>query len=165
MSLVEYLIRLNGHEEQTSESTDHCQPPFPPGTPVITVDEYLIEATTDSVDNGSSRLAYNRTTGQLLNVRIYDHRTFHAKAHLLFADVHGVCRVQDVKSTSDGVLVFTPPTHGDLHQYLREKKRLTEPQAALLFRQIVEMVADAHHQKIALRDIKLKKFVFADEFW
>ncbi len=60
-------------------------------------------------------------------------------------------------------MVISNLIYGDLHQYLRERKRLTEVQAAPLFQQIVRLVRDAHSRGIALRDIKLKKFVFEDK--
>lgn len=58
-------------------------------------------------------------------------------------------------------LVF-PPAHGDLHSHVRLRKRLREPEARRLFRQIAETVRACHDQGIVLRDLKLRKFVFAD---
>lgn len=58
-------------------------------------------------------------------------------------------------------LIF-PPSHGDLHSYVRQRKRLKEAEAKILFRQIVETVQACHEQGIVLRDLKLRKFVFAD---
>ncbi len=164
MSLLEHLDRLHNHDNAQEEVAVRQEPnrlAFKPGTPVISLDQYLIEATDDTTDN--PRRACNLTTGEALSAKLYEHTTFHVKAHLLLADVQGVCNVVDVKSSSDGVLVFTQQTHGDLHGYLREKKRLSESEAAPLFRQIAVMIAHAHHQRIALRDIKLKKFVFTDD--
>ncbi|KDR18343.1 Tribbles-like protein 2, partial [Zootermopsis nevadensis] len=58
-------------------------------------------------------------------------------------------------------LVF-PPAHGDLHSHVRLRKRLREPEARRLFKQIAETVRACHDQGIVLRDLKLRKFVFAD---
>lgn len=58
-------------------------------------------------------------------------------------------------------LVF-PPAHGDLHSHVRLRKRLREPEARRLFKQIAETVRVCHEQGIVLRDLKLRKFVFAD---
>lgn len=58
-------------------------------------------------------------------------------------------------------LIF-PPSHGDLHSYVRQRKRLKETEARKLFQQIVETVQACHEQGIVLRDLKLRKFVFAD---
>lgn len=52
--------------------------------------------------------------------------------------------------------------YGDLHSYMKEKKRLDEPEAKSIFRQCVQAVNDCHQNGIIVRDIKLKKFVFVD---
>lgn len=58
-------------------------------------------------------------------------------------------------------LVF-PRAHGDLHSYVRSRKRLRESEARKLFRQIAETVQVCHRDGIVLRDLKLRKFVFSD---
>jgi len=58
-------------------------------------------------------------------------------------------------------LVF-PPSHGDLHSHVRQRRRLREAEARRLFRQMAETVLACHDQGIVLRDLKLRKFVFAD---
>jgi tribbles-like protein len=58
--------------------------------------------------------------------------------------------------------VIFEPHYGDLHTYMKEKKRLDEPEAKYLFKQCVEAVMDCHKNGIIVRDIKLKKFVFVD---
>lgn len=58
-------------------------------------------------------------------------------------------------------LVF-PRAHGDLHSYVRARKRLRELEARRLFRQMAETVRACHDHGIVLRDLKLRKFVFAD---
>lgn len=59
-------------------------------------------------------------------------------------------------------LVF-PRAHGDLHSYVRSRKRLRETEARKLFKQIAETVQVCHRNGIVLRDLKLRKFVFADK--
>ncbi|KAL8558234.1 hypothetical protein ACOMHN_040933 [Nucella lapillus] len=59
--------------------------------------------------------------------------------------------------------VFFPRTYGDLHSYVREKKRLQESEARRLFRQIVSAICHCHDNGVVLRDLKLRKFVFQDE--
>lgn len=54
------------------------------------------------------------------------------------------------------------PKQGDLHSYVRQRKRLRESEARRLFRQMCEVVKSCHEQGIVLRDLKLRKFVFAD---
>lgn len=53
--------------------------------------------------------------------------------------------------------------HGDLHAYVRARRRLREPEARRLFRQAARAVATCHENGVVLRDLKLRKFVFADE--
>lgn len=54
-------------------------------------------------------------------------------------------------------------SQGDLHSYVRIRKRLREAEAKRLFRQMCETVKACHDQGIVLRDLKLRKFIFADE--
>ncbi len=162
MSLLEHLDRLNNYDSTKDViQLEPCVPLFQPGAPLQTLEQYVIESTVNNTEN--ARRAYNLATGETLSAQWYDHETFHLKAHLLLADVQGVCRVRDIKTLSEGIVVFTQHTYGDLHGYLRDKKRLSECDAAPLFQQIVTMVIHAHRQQIALRDIKLKKFVFTNE--
>lgn len=58
-------------------------------------------------------------------------------------------------------IVFAP-SYGDLHSYVRNKKRLHEREAARYFHQMASIVADCHDNGIILRDLKLRKFVFAN---
>lgn len=62
----------------------------------------------------------------------------------------------------DGVYVVFEPHYGDLHSFMKDKKRLDEPEARQVFRQCVEAVNACHENGIIIRDIKLKKFVFLD---
>ncbi|KAK3087000.1 hypothetical protein FSP39_000216 [Pinctada imbricata] len=50
--------------------------------------------------------------------------------------------------------------YGDLHSYVRQKRRLKEEETARLFEQIVTAVQHCHENGIVLRDLKLRKFVF-----
>lgn len=102
-------------------------------------------------------------SGQTLACHVYDLKTFHSKAHLFFAGLEGVHPILDVQVTSENAFVISNPTYGDLHQYLRQRRRLSETQAAPLFQQLVRLVYKAHRRGIALRDIKLKKIVFEDQ--
>jgi len=97
-----------------------------------------------------------------MSCRVYEAKFFHTKAELYLANIKGIHPIKEVINYGGRVFVFSDLTRDDLHQYLRDKKKLTEVQAAPLFRQIVELVRDAHAKGVALRDIKLKKFVFED---
>jgi tribbles-like protein len=54
-------------------------------------------------------------------------------------------------------------SYEDLHSYIRKKRRLKEPEAAELFAQIISAIKHCHRRGIVLRDLKLRKFVFADQ--
>lgn len=71
--------------------------------------------------------------------------------------------IQEVVVGDKNVYLMFPPCHGDLHSYVRTRRRLREPSARHLFRQIVSAVHEAHAKGIVLRDLKLRKFVFTDE--
>lgn len=70
---------------------------------------------------------------------------------------------ENSNSSNDDVYVLFEPHYGDLHSFMKEKKRLEENEARLIFRQCVEAVQSCHDNGIIIRDIKLKKFVFLDE--
>ena len=101
-------------------------------------------------------------TGERLSVQVYKKKEFVQLASILLTSCTGVNSPLHVISTDDEVVTVCKRTYGDLHDFLRSKKRLTEAQAAPLFRQIVDLVKHAHRQGIVLRDLKLKKFMFVD---
>lgn len=57
--------------------------------------------------------------------------------------------------------VFFERDFGDMHSYVRSRKRLREEEAARLFKQIVSAVAHCHQSAVVLGDLKLRKFVFS----
>ena len=59
--------------------------------------------------------------------------------------------------------VIFEPSYGDLHSYVRSKRRLKEEEASRLFNQIVGAVCHCHDAGLVLRDLKLRKFVFQDK--
>lgn len=74
-----------------------------------------------------------------------------------------VTQINEIILGDSQAYVFFPKHHGDLHSYVRNKRKLKEAEAVLLFNQIVEAVAHCHENGIVLRDLKLRKFVFKDE--
>lgn len=161
------LLCTSHHDRTTAsqlQSKEHSQQiiPFAPGTPLLSLGEYLVPAQRLAPESEASQPCIDGRTSEPLNVRVYDMKTFQSKSHLFLSTIQGVHRIRDIRVAGENVFVISGWTYGDLHHYLREKKRLNEAQAAPLFKQIVSLVLDAHSQGVALRDIKLKKFVFED---
>lgn len=134
-------------------------PFFPPGSHLLSLGQYLVNL---SVCDGNFHSCMNNFTGDHLSCQVFDLGTFQSKAPLFFSECEGVCRPRDVHVVDKKVFVITKRTYGDLHNYLKRRKKLSEAQAAPLFLQIVSLVKDAHRKNITLRDLKLKKFVFED---
>jgi len=57
---------------------------------------------------------------------------------------------------------FEPKNHGSLHAYVVQRKRLSEQECLWFFRQIATLLVYCHRRGVVLRDLKLRKFVFAD---
>ncbi len=133
---------------------------FPLGTRVLSLGRYLVDLSDGDSEHLHSCL--DLTTGESLRCRAYPTAEFHKKAQLLLADYEGVCKALDVCVLQDRAFVISQKTFGDLHNFLKRRKRLPEAQAAPIFHQIVRLVREAHRRDIALRDLKLKKFVFVD---
>ncbi|CAH0557135.1 unnamed protein product [Brassicogethes aeneus] len=74
-----------------------------------------------------------------------------------------ISSLQEVVVENNYLVLVFPKPHGDLHSYVRSRKKLRESEAKKLFRQIVETVQVCHNNGIVLRDLKLRKFVFADK--
>ena len=166
-SLTWHLERLSWEKEKALKANNGLTPCSsapqlkPDNNGAIAIGQYVVPlALPESETN--SRVCIDTSTGEQLSCRVYDLKLFQSKADLFFSGTKGVHCIREVAVAGDYVYVFSDLTHGDLHQYLRDKKKLTEVQAAPLFQQIVELIKDAHSRGIALRDIKLKKFVFED---
>lgn len=57
---------------------------------------------------------------------------------------------------------FEPKNYGSLHAHVVERKRLSEQECLWFFRQIIALLVFCHRRGVVLRDLKLRKFVFAD---
>jgi len=84
-------------------------------------------------------------------------------AHYLVDGHTNINTVQEVIIGCDHVYLVLPSSAGDLHSYVRSRRKLREATARQLFRQVVSAVHEAHKHGIVLRDLKLRKFVFTDE--
>ncbi|KAK7091356.1 tribbles homolog 2-like [Littorina saxatilis] len=73
-----------------------------------------------------------------------------------------IAAAQEIILGETKAYIFFPHSFGDLHSYVRQKKRLSEAEARGLFRQIVAAITHCHDNGVILRDLKLRKFVFQD---
>ena len=62
-----------------------------------------------------------------------------------------------------GFYVLNRKDYGDLHNYVRSKKKLSEGESRRIFKQIVEIVHHCHSNLMVVSELKLKKLVFLDE--
>ncbi|XP_037303866.2 tribbles homolog 3 [Pungitius pungitius] len=100
-------------------------------------------------------------TCQVLPLRGYQERL---AAYARIGHHGNVCGLLDVVIGQDSVYVFLPGHYGDMHAYVRSRKRLGEEEAGLLFAQMLNAVTHCHHHGVVLRDLKLRRFVFTDEY-
>ena len=157
--LAEHLLKLSGEPDV---STPNLESPSPPqGCKKVLIKKYWVPVEALEGDP-AGHSCVDSQTGQQLSLRVYDGKLFCSRTDLYLANIRGVHSLREVIMVGSYVFVFSDETYEDLHQYLRDKRKLTEVQAAPLFHQIVEIVKDAHSKNIALRCIHLKNFVFED---
>lgn len=75
-------------------------------------------------------------------------------------DHQHINQVEEILLGSTQAYVIFPRHYGDLHSYVRRKRRLREAEAGRLFHQISSAIAHCHSNHVVLRDLKLRKFVF-----
>ncbi|KAM9361699.1 tribbles homolog 3 [Symphorus nematophorus] len=100
-------------------------------------------------------------TCQVLPLRGYQERL---AAYTRVGHHDNICGLQDVVIGQDSVYVFLPGHHGDMHAYVRSRKRVGEEEAGHLFAQMLNAVTHCHHHGVVLRDLKLRRFVFTDKY-
>lgn len=97
---------------------------------------------------------------QIVATKHYDH---FLRAHLRVDGHRGINNIEAVFVGKSQTFILFSPSFGDLHSYVRSKKRLRESEAMHLFHQIATVVADCHNNGIILRDLKLRKFIFSNK--
>lgn len=84
------------------------------------------------------------------------------QAYWAVGDHEHISGVQEViLGRTKAYLVFERH-YGDLHTYMRGKRRVKEAEARHLFKQVASAVRHCHERGVVLRDLKLGKAVFAD---
>lgn len=74
-----------------------------------------------------------------------------------------VASIRDIILGERKAYVFLEKDFGDMHTYIKSCRRLDEERACGLFLQVARAVAHCHQAGVVLGDLKLRKFVFADE--
>ncbi|KAM5157337.1 tribbles homolog 1 [Mantella aurantiaca] len=114
---------------------------------------------------GDVTRALHLHTGQELQCKVFPLKDYQNKIqpyiHLPWhRNITGIVEVIQGESKA---YVFFEKEYGDMHSYVRSCKRLSEEQAAKLFKQIISAVSHCHQSNIVLGDLKLRKFVFSDK--
>ncbi|XP_072266754.1 tribbles homolog 1 [Pyxicephalus adspersus] len=137
------------------------QPPAlhsPQHTGPTCIGSYLLLATGDN-------RALHLHTGQELQCKVFPLKVYQNKIqpyiHLPWH--RNITGIVEVIQGETKAYVFFEKEFGDMHSYVRSCKRLSEEQAAKLFKQIISAVSHCHQSNIVLGDLKLRKFVFSDK--
>lgn len=72
-------------------------------------------------------------------------------------------KIEEIIVGDQFAYILFEKSYGDLHSYIRSKRKLKEDEASRLFKQIVSVVSYCHDVGLVLRDLKLRKFVFKDK--
>jgi tribbles-like protein len=123
-------------------------------------DRYLL---LDIVDGSSFHKAMDILTRTMMVCKIVNNPCSNLlTAHFRLDGHPHVNNLQKAIQCTNQTYLFFEPSKGDLHSHVRTRKRLRENEARRLFRQMCIVVKTCHEQGIVLRDLKLRKFVFAD---
>ncbi|CAO1306029.1 unnamed protein product [Diamesa serratosioi] len=115
------------------------------------------------VDGSSFYKCVDITTQKMLVCKVVNNPcTNLLTAHFRLDGHQNVNFLEKVIQSTNQSYLFFEPSQGDLHSHVRVRKRLRENEARNLFRQMCEVVKSCHAEGIVLRDLKLRKFVFAD---
>uniref|UniRef100_A0A672J735 Tribbles homolog 3-like n=1 Tax=Salarias fasciatus TaxID=181472 RepID=A0A672J735_SALFA len=145
-------LRPASHAPKTGQS----QSPFRVG-PYVLLERCERERTYRAVHVHTEK----QYTCQVLPLRGYQERL---AAYARVGSHDNVCGLLDVVIGQESLYVFLPGHHGDMHAYVRDRKRLSEEEAGLLFAQMLNAILHCHQHGVVLRDLKLRRFVFMDKY-
>uniref|UniRef100_A0ABM5G4Z7 Tribbles homolog 3 n=1 Tax=Pogona vitticeps TaxID=103695 RepID=A0ABM5G4Z7_9SAUR len=113
---------------------------------------------------GRCSRAINRHTGREYTCKVYAAKSYaEMMAPYGVVPAHpNIARPAEVIVGDQNIYIFFQPAQDDMHNYVRRRRRLPEPEAAALFRQMAGAVAHCHQHGVVLRDLKLRKFIFTD---
>ncbi|KAK2830353.1 hypothetical protein Q5P01_018284 [Channa striata] len=97
---------------------------------------------------------------KVFNMGVYQERI---RAYGILPGHRNVAGIRDIILGERKAYVFLDKDFGDMHTLVKSCRRLEEHHACRLFHQVALAVAHCHQAGIVLGDLKLRKFVFADE--
>lgn len=153
----------NGHSSAggpLTPTTGVGAPEFP-SQPSMLGDNYLI---TRSLDSATSEAIHLPTKTPLLVKCLSSSTALEVCAqHSLLGEREGIRPPLELIQGSNGLSwLVMAPNYGELHSYVRARKRIREGEAQRLFVQVTRVVRECHNAGLVLRDLKLRKFVFSD---
>ncbi|KAF5909126.1 protein FAM92A isoform X1, partial [Clarias magur] len=118
-----------------------------------------------SPDPAAAHSALDVDTGEELVCKVFDMGQYQEKirSYSMLPRHRNIAQLKDILLGERKAYVFQEKDYGDMHTFVKSCKRLPEKQASKLFYQIASAVAHCHQNGIVLGDLKLRKFVFADE--
>lgn len=132
---------------------------------VVNVGDYVINIS-HTRNTNQSFIAYNNVTkeekiAKILNIQDY---TRLLSAYSVIGQHDNINNVEKIFVTKNKGYVMFKKQYGDLHAYMKKNQRLKETEARFLFQQIIQSVRHCHQNNVVVQEIKLKKFVFADQY-
>ncbi|GLV31833.1 Ribosomal protein S6 kinase II [Carabus blaptoides fortunei] len=153
--------------EETSRGTESPPSKVAAASTSSFLDEYEL---LDELGKGSysvCRLCRNRMTGQQMAVKIIDKSACDCREEieiLLRYQHPGVVQLRGVYEEGTRVYLVTELLRGgELVDYILQKGRLNEAEAAAILRQLVTTVAYLHEHGVVHRDLKPANVLFASE--
>ncbi|XP_006636051.3 tribbles homolog 1 [Lepisosteus oculatus] len=109
--------------------------------------------------------ALHINTGEEFVCKVFSLKHYQEKIrpHTIVPAHKNISQIKDIVLGDQKAYVFFEKDFGDMHTFVKGCKKLNETQASGLFRQIVSAVSHCHQSGVVLGDLKLRKFVFADE--
>jgi len=134
-------------------------------TPLKCVGQYLLVEKLSSTSTMETFRAVHISSEEEFVCKVYSlnkYRELLAPYWQVGSHPHIADIVEIILGSSQTYVLFRQ-SYEDLHSYIRKKRRLRESEASELFAQIVSTIKHCHECGIVLRDLKLRKFVFADK--
>ncbi|KAJ8290976.1 hypothetical protein GJAV_G00019860 [Gymnothorax javanicus] len=116
-------------------------------------------------DRDGVHTALNVHSGEESVCKVFDmvHYQEKIRAHSTLPPHKNISRIKDIILGDRKAYVFLEKDYGDMHMFVKSRKKLDEDLAARLFYQVASAVAHCHQMGIVLGDLKLRKFVFSNE--